>query len=427
MLFGAALAAAVLTKATLLALFPALAIGMVAYVMRRRPGLRPVAVWVAVAGGTAAVLVLPYLFFNLTEYHAISGARAAAALIKPTIGSTPVNLAGAERLISTFRQTLFVGQGIASPSAAVHYQDLWEWTAVVTAAAAFGGAAARRRWDELAVIAWIVVSIPLGVITLIVAGFDQSGGQATVVARYLDCLLPLFAILVGSGAVAVLGSRVGSLALLTVLVVGSFLEVPADRAWILVTYTADTIGRSVPAVEQSYADGGVPLTSVRASAICPVDTVALDVLAGAPSAVSVNEQRSPETATDATDDQWTEYRVARPVEGDLVVRLAGPVLLGTARHLGPLVGPAGSIAVTAAGLPAVRLYCPVADPAAARFAQLYPTNHPSLSLGALLAWPEIEAWAEAALVAAAAVAVAVAWNLDGSAGAHRRRSRWTSS
>jgi 4-amino-4-deoxy-L-arabinose transferase-like glycosyltransferase len=80
-LFGAALAAALLTKATLAALVPALLIAMVAYVVRRRPGLRPVTLWVASASGTAFVVVLPYLVFNLTEYHAPSGARVAAALV----------------------------------------------------------------------------------------------------------------------------------------------------------------------------------------------------------------------------------------------------------------------------------------------------------------------------------------------------------
>ncbi len=78
--FGVTLAAALLTKATLSALVPALIIALVAYVVRRRPGLRPVAKWVGAASCTTALVILPYLVFNLTEYHALSGARAAAAL-----------------------------------------------------------------------------------------------------------------------------------------------------------------------------------------------------------------------------------------------------------------------------------------------------------------------------------------------------------
>ncbi len=262
-LFGVTLAAALLSKATLAALVPALVIALVAYVVRRRPGLRPVVAWMAVAGGTAVIVVLPYLIFNLTEYHALSGARAAAALVKPVMGSTPVSLAGAGQLADTFVQTLFVGQGIAPPGLADHYHRLWEWTAIV-ATAMILAAVLRRRWDELALVVWIVVSIGLGVLTLIVVGFNQSGGEATVVARYLDCLLPLFAILVAYGESCLLGSRVGAVALLAVLVVGSFLEVAGDRAWLQATYATDIIGRSVPAVEQSYADRwGAPLTDVR--------------------------------------------------------------------------------------------------------------------------------------------------------------------
>ena len=69
--------------------------------VRRRPGRRLAALWVAAAGGTAVMLVLPYLDFKMTEYHALSGARAASAVVKFVIGSTPVNLTGAGRLTGT--------------------------------------------------------------------------------------------------------------------------------------------------------------------------------------------------------------------------------------------------------------------------------------------------------------------------------------
>jgi hypothetical protein len=419
-LFGLTLAAAFLTKATLAALVPALLIAMVAYVVRRRPGVRPVAVWTAVAGGTAIVIMLPYLVFNLTEYHALNGAHAAAALIKPIIGSTPVSLAGAGHLGQMFLRTLFVGQGIAPPTSADQYQRLWEWAAVVSAAAALTGATLQRRWDELALVGWIVASIPLGVLALIVVGFSQSGGEATVVARYLDCLLPLFAILVGYGAIAVAGPRIGSLALLAVLVAASFVEVAGDRAWVRTTYTADIFGRSVPVVEQSYSDGWALFTNVRGSTACPADAVALDVLAPAPPAVAVNGRW---TAGAEADGPWTEYRLARPVRGKLVIRTLGPVEVGTARHRGTVAGPGGSVAASAVGVPAVRLYCPVRDPADVRFGQLYRTDHPPLSLGTVLAWPEVEAWVEGGLVVG--VAAAVAWSSFAPAGRHRRRPRST--
>ena len=144
-LFGAALGAAFLSKATLVALAPALLIAMTVYVVRRRPAFRSLMVWVTAAGCAAAVLLIPYLLFNLTEYHALSGARAAAELVKPIVGSTPLNLTGAKQLTSSFLQTLFVGQGIAPPSLTGHYQLLWEWTGVVTAVATLAGAAARGR------------------------------------------------------------------------------------------------------------------------------------------------------------------------------------------------------------------------------------------------------------------------------------------
>jgi hypothetical protein len=88
--------------------------------------------------------------------------------------------------------------------------------------------------------------------------------------------------------------------------------------------------------------------------------------------------------------------------------------------LGSYDAPAGSVDRSVRGLPAIRIYCPVAHPSGVRFHQLYPTNHPPLSLGDLLAWPEVEAWV--GLVLLLAVAGAVAVNLAGPTGSHRRRS-----
>jgi 4-amino-4-deoxy-L-arabinose transferase-like glycosyltransferase len=420
-LFGTTLGAALLTKATLAALVPALLIAMVAYVVRRRPSVRPVAVWVGVAAGVTVVVVVPYLVFNLAEYHALSGARAAAAIIEPTMGSTPVSLSGARMLTETFVDTLFIGQGIPGPSYTVQYHRLWEIIAVVATVTALAGALVRQRWDELAIVGWIVVSIPLGVVVLIVAGFNQSGGEASVVARYLDCLLPLFAIVVGYGAVAALGSRIGSVTLLSLLVAASFVEVSGDRAWVRAVYTADIIGRSVPVVEQSYVDDAAPLSSIKATVRCPADAVALPLIGPpSPSVIAVNGRTSLAPVTDGVF--WIEYGLDRPVEGRLVITFPQPlnVGFGVARTLGPLDGPAGSVARTARGLPAIRIYCEVADPSGARFHQLYPTNHPPLSLGELLAWPEVEAWVGLALVLALAGAVAV--STAGPSGAHRRRS-----
>jgi hypothetical protein len=416
-LFGASLAIALLAKATLAALLPAILIAMVAYAVRRRPGIRTAACWVAAAGGTFFILVLPFLLFNEVEYHALSGARSAAALIKPVIGSTPVSLAGARELTGTFLRTLFVGQDLVPQNLTDPYRHLWDWTAVVTATAAFVGATVRGRWDEFKVIAWIVVSIPLGLVLLIAVGFDQSGSQATVVGRYLDCFLPLFAVMVGYGAVIALGARLGSVALLAIFVTGSFLEVSGDRAWVTSTYTAGVIGRTVPALEQSYADGSASLSGMQALIRCPATTIALSSDGPPPVTITVNGRPS---AARATNGLWTEYPLAQSAEGRVAIRFVQPVRLAVARHLASFAEPAGSVANSRSGVPAIRIYCPAHGNAAnARFSQLYPANHPPLSFGTLLAWPEAEAWAE--VVLAAGVAVLLAWNTISTPTAHHRR------
>jgi hypothetical protein len=267
--------------------------------------------------------------------------------------------------------------------------------------------------------AWIIVSIPLGAVTLVALGFSQSGTGATIAARFLDCLLPLFAILMGYGAVATLGSKAGSLALLSVLVAASFLEVASDRFYVRTNYAADIIGHSVPVVEQSYADGRATLTNVRASASCRVDALALGIWGAHPPEVVVNGQRSLPAVDDGT--LWTAYRLTSPVTGHISITLSGTTQMEVERprqHLA--VRPVG-VADTPAGVPTVRLYCPVADPAAYRFNELYPTNHPPLSMSELLAWPEVEAWIEFVLVAT--VAGIFISGVTASTGAHARRPR----
>jgi 4-amino-4-deoxy-L-arabinose transferase-like glycosyltransferase len=418
-LFGAALAAALLTKATLWALAPALFIAVVAYLVRRKPAFRSAATWGAAAGGTFAVIFLPYLVFNLIQYHALSGAQQTSALVKPVIGSTPVSLTGFEQLTTKLVQMLFVGQGVAPTSVTNEFQLLLKVTAVVLAAAALGAAAVFRRRDELAIMAWIIVSVLLGTVTLIVLGFSQSGTEATLAARFLDCLLPLFAILMGYGAVATLGSRMGSLALLSVLVAASFLEVTSDRFYITTNYAADIIGHSVPVVEQSYADGRATLTNVRASANCRVDAVAVGFWGAHPAEVVVNGERSLPAMNEGT--LWTVYRLTSPVTGHIAMTFPGTPQMDVERPRQHLGVRAVGVAQTPAGVPAVRLYCPVADPAVSRFNELYPTNHPPLSMAELLAWPEVEAWIE--FVVVATVAGIVIWGLAAPTGAHAGRSR----
>jgi 4-amino-4-deoxy-L-arabinose transferase-like glycosyltransferase len=418
-LFGAALAAAVLTKATLWALAPALIIAAVAYVVKRKPSFRSAATWAAAAGGTFAVIFLPYLVFNLVQYHALSGVQRTSALLKPVFGSTPLSVAGLQQLTATLLRMLFVGQGIAPTSVTNEYQLLLKVTALALAAAALGAAAALRRRDELAIMAWIVVSIPLGTVTLVVLGYSQSGSGASIAARFLDCLLPLFAILMGYGAVAALGSRAGSLALLSVLVASSFLEVTSDRFFVTTNYAADIIGHSVPAVEQSYADGRATLTNVRASASCRVDAVALSFWGAHPPEVVVNGKRSLPAMNEGT--LWTAYRLTSPMTGNIAMRFPGTPQMDVERPRQHLVVRPVRVAETPAGVPAVRLYCSVADPAVSRFDELYPTSHPPLSMAELLAWPEVEAWIEFVLVAT--VAGIVIWGLAAPTGAHARRSR----
>lgn len=418
-LFGASLAAALLTKATLWALAPALIIAVVAYVVRRKPAGRSAAAWAAAAGGTLVVIFLPYLVFNLVQYHALSGAQQTSALVKPVIGSTPVNLMGFGQLVTTLVQTLFVGQGVAPTSVTNGYQLLLKVVALVLAAAAVGSAAWFRRRDELSIMVWIIVSIPLGIVTLILLGFSQSGTEATLAARFLDCLLPLFAILMGYGAVATLGSKIGSLSLLSVLVAASFLEVSSDRFYVTTNYATGVIGHSVPVVEQSYADGRATVTNVRAAANCRVDAVGLSFWGSSPTTVTVNGKRSLTAVQDGT--LWTAYRLARPVTGHVAIALPATTQLDVDRtRPHSLVHSAGVVATTA-GVPTIRLYCPVADPASYRFGELYPTSHPPLSMGELLAWPEVEAWIELALVAT--VAGTFVWGLSGTTGAHSRRTR----
>jgi hypothetical protein len=388
-LAGAAVALALMSKTTAIALLPSIAMAIGWYVVTERPARRTTVCWLATAALTAAVILVPWLAFNINEYGALTGAKQQAKLVEPVIGKSPPGWAGIRVMLSSVWHTLFVVR--SSTMSTRWLRDGWKLVACVGPVAALLGAIRARERRELAPVIWLVLSLALGTVVVAVGNLSQAGGGASLAGRHLDVIAPLFFVLVAYGAVAVIGWRLGAALLLIGLVVASFLEIPADRLVVRSTYATGTIGKNAPVVQQTYADSARRLSAVRATTPCPPTYVALAVVYdAAPRYITINGHGAPLAPV---DHGWATYAVKSVPRGPLHVAFSGPTTLAVARDVRD-----GAVTAGPGGTPAMEVFCNVAQPARAGFASLYRPDHPfPMTLGALTAWPLVEAIIEAIL------------------------------
>jgi hypothetical protein len=394
-LCGLSVGLLLLLKTTAIALVPALAIAMAWYLWVHRPPLRTTLWWFASAALGGLVVILPWLAFNLHAYGALSGGKAQAAIVVPVIGRMRPGWAGVQLMMSHVVHSLFIVPTSAKDS--VLLQHGWYVTGSICAGAGILGAAIARYWDELLVVLWLLVSLPLGLLLLAVSVLSESGPGASLTARHLDVLVPLFAIMVGYGAVALIGSRLGAAALLSWLVAASFLEKAADRQFVANYYTFGIIGHSVPVVTQTYADALGEVQDVRATTPCPPTAVALDLYGPLPAVRVDNRPVLYYTRVRG----WTVFTTGSDPSGPVDILLPTRAPIGVATNArSPQIREEGG------ATPAVEIYCSVSHPAGHRFVSLYRPDHNfPMTLRVIDDWPLAESLIEAVLLGGCVLAM----------------------
>jgi hypothetical protein len=394
---GVTLALALLAKTTLTALVPAVGVAVAFYLVTAAVPWRTIARWVGGAAVGGAPLMLAWLAWNLHAYGALSGGRAQAELVVKSLGSTPPGLAGMRKMLHSAARSLFVAGHGGTAQPLVH--RVWYDLATVGLAAALIGAVLAADRMERYLVSWLFVTVPMGVVLLAAANLQQSGPGAELSGRHLDCLLPVFCIVVAYGVVSVAGARGGTTLLLAALVFTAFAEIPADDNNNRSTYTAGLIGPSAAVVTQSYTDGAEATRRIEMRSPCPPTWISVRLHEAIVSA-RLNGQPIEVTKSNAG---WNYYPVSNVASGPLDMVFDGTADIGVANHghdrdVNPLPGGA---------VPSVQIYCRVANPVVYQFRVDYRPDHPfPMTYRVLADWPRMEAYLE---LAAALVAVGLIW------------------
>ncbi|HET9690953.1 MAG TPA: glycosyltransferase family 39 protein [Acidimicrobiales bacterium] len=385
-LLGALVGATLLTKAAAALVVPAVVLVLVAEGRDRGQHRSRLAATVLVAAAVAVALQLPWLAFNLDHYGALSGSAVNSRLtFEPLVARS---LAGAVELLGTLVSTLWATESVTAAHTTLVGTRGYRLAVDGLVVCCLGGGllAARRRGatDRLAAVAGGLV---LGVLVAVVAPLTQAGSGVQVEARDAGSLLPLVAVGSAVGAVRLLGRRGGPLAIALAVAALGVAELPSEVGVVDHWYVTSVRGTTVPVVDRSVGAGRRPVEAFQATVGCRGDLIGI-VGPGSP-ALLVDGRPAPAAGSDHVDGvTWSLYRPATTVSGEARLTLpASPSLtVGPTRPGGPAP-------------PLLRVWCPVAHPAAYRFAQLWRPGHPfPLGLGGLRAWSGLDA---AALAGAA--------------------------
>lgn len=387
---GALVGLGLATKSNMVALVPVVGLSVVAAAIVRRDRWTLVLRWAAVAAAGMIVAVLPWLVWNLVQYHAVSASAQVDLITGPAQPNFPLSPDGVRRhlLWSTIGYWDF--QLIARPL------GRYMWVLFIAAAGLLTGAVAvalgRRRFRESATLAWLGSSWFLTLLTMLIVIYGVFGGHSSVIGRHIYPSLVAVVVLMAAAASIVAG-RGGWVLLLLVANLALTFEQPLVHAYLDKVYTNDAVGDLVPAVEQSYGEGVVAAVSVRVAAPCPAEAIALVFAGPAPKSLPIVSgngtfvvQHSEHLA--AAVQGWDLYRLPAPTSGPLEVALGGATISASATDREPR-----SSLTNEPGDAVIRVYCPVDDPARERFSQLFSPDHPRLlSYGQVKAWPVVWAW-----------------------------------
>jgi 4-amino-4-deoxy-L-arabinose transferase-like glycosyltransferase len=407
---GLLLGLCLVTKTSALGLVPFLGIAVVAWLVVVRPGWRAAEGEPSEPDRGGAAAMAPWLAWNVWAYHAISAAKAVDALTGSSQPPNPLTWAGIQR------HRVGAGYGLWVTQLAVdgEYRIFWERVLELSIVVGLVAAAVRRSWRELTAVAWCAVALPLAFASVEVLIFVFFGGNGGPTGRYFYGIMAPTTILIAAAAVLAIGRYWGAVAITAIITWSLVLETRVIDNIIVRTYLTTVIdGRLAPTVSQTWADQLIPTVPIVADVDCPVEVLELGVQAPAPPTVTVTDAAGTQPARLLSGvGTLPRYQLERPASGRLTITApAGTALYTAVDDRSPSVHLTG-----ADGDPVIRLYCPVADPEAVGFDDLFPSQHIDLSLSQARAVPRL-------LVGASGLVVLVTfgWATAASIEAARRR------
>lgn len=408
---GALLGLGLATKSNLIALFPLVGVWALGVAVACRADWRTVVRWGLAAGGAAAAMSGPWLAWNLAQYSSLGADQEVDRITGPLQPHIPRTLAGLRRHM----RDATAGFWDSQLAGRVAGRSTWVVSVVGLGLVVAGVVVSlvRRRRQDAAALAWLgaTVFVTLGAMLFVI--FVVFAGRSSVVGRHLYPALVPTVVAVAAGAFVVAGRRAGWLLLVALAAATATFEVDTVHRQIDQVYTDGVIGRLAPVVEQTWSVGLVNTPTVRVTPPCRAERFALGLASPAPVSLTVVSVSGPAQATrtgEQTDqaEPLTVYALAAPTAQPFEVLLPGVPLRASADDRDPRLSMQGE-----PGDPVVRIFCPVASPAAFRFSQRFTPDHPSwITYAGARAWPVLWAWATRLALVVGAVAVAPAWRRD---------------
>lgn len=401
---GVLLGACLSTKAPMVALFPLVAAAALGVAVVRGEGVARLLRWGAAMGASAFVVSLPWLAWNLATYGAVSASEEVDRITGPFQPDHPFTVDGVRRHL-TSGVTGYWDYQLAARSLG-RYMWVLSLAALALVVVAVAVSAARRRRGEALALTWLASSAFVTMAMMLVVIYGVFGGKSSVVGRHLYASLVAVVVAAAAAAFVVAGRWLGWGLVLVLANLALTFEQPTVPSLVDTFYAEGNIGDLSPVVDQGWGETLVSATAIEVTPPCPAAKVAVGFggVGTAPATVTVTTPagrvQAPRTGEQGTPAQYLAvYDLAPPLAVPFTVDVSGVDISASATDRDPNVALAGL-----PGDPVVRVFCPVDDPKAARFAQEHGPDHPSfVRYGSVLAWPQ--AWAWIGRVALAGLAV----------------------
>lgn len=404
---GALLGAGLATKSNMIALFPLVGVWALCVARSRRTSVTSFLRWCAAAAAGGVATAGPWLAWNLAQYGSLSADEEVDRITGPLQPDIPHTFAGLRRHLRD------ATAGFWDSQLAGRQLGRYMWVVSLAGAALLAAAVVvslvRRRRQEAAALVWFGSAVFVAVATMLVVIFVVFGGNSSVVGRHLYPALVATVVVVAASAFVVAGPRGGWVVLAAIAAFMTTFEVDTVRRQVDLVYVDGLIGRLAPVVEQTWAVGRVNTPLVRVTPPCRAEAFALGLATPAPATLEVRTAagaaQAPRTG-EQTDqpEPLTTYALPAPTPAPFEIILPGVALRASADDRDPHLSMQGE-----PGDPVARVFCPVASPAAFRFAQRFTPDHPSwISYAGLRAWPVAWAWAARAALVALAVRLVTA-------------------
>ena len=383
------------TKSNMLALVPIIGIAAVVAASARRVPLGRLVKWVVLAAVAAAEAVAPWVVWNLSRYGRLSASEEVDAITGPFQPDLPFSLDGVRQHLVGATGGFWDYQLVGS--------RLGRYMVVLTIGGAFllvagiVASRARRQARDGTVMAWLGATWFITAAVMLAVIYGVFDGRSSTVGRHMYPALVAVVVAVTAGAFS-LGRRWGGWIALAVLANLALAAEPAmvDRM-VRLTYANNVIEDLTPVVDQSYGEREVAAFSLELDPPCAAEAFGLGLRGDPPRSLPVTTEAglvsAPFLGLQGTPVQRIAvYRLSAPLARPFTVRLGGALVSAAAGERDPNVALAG-----AEDDPVARIFCPSADPEAARFEQQFDPDHPSwITYDQVRWWPR--AWQAAGAV-----------------------------